>query len=269
MFNKTRVYDLSFVSPRRKQQTNPQIVFTVHKDHLGGYIQRLDAVKSTFRKEIATYFGSDREFTLPELSSKKEFGFEKCGTLTESDDQINLCINLSEKALLDVVMTINVLTVVLIVPPDGPTYLSNQSQLLELETICRRNRSEGYGHAIGGQVSPRFISWIRTLCKDASEHDYVPVPESVVEAMREAWIAVVQKEYKKWARDCSGYFYPEGRFVLNCMGNACDVAIYPDGFRGDEKYGSNFSCHNLDHARQQITLIAGLARMCELVRQNE
>lgn len=58
--------------------------------------------------------------------------------------------------------------------------------------------------------------------------------------------------------------------MLGCFGNACDIDIYPDHTCGemDEPY-VRFSCHNLDTAAQQMTLLAGLAKLCELARAEE
>ncbi len=55
-----------------------------------------------------------------------------------------------------------------------------------------------------------------------------------------------------------------------CPGDACDVSIYPDQIYGDAlgTKSVRFACHNLDSAAQQITLIAGIAKLCELARND-
>jgi len=86
--------------------------------------------------------------------------------------------------------------------------------------------------------------------------------------MRQAWVAVVPQDLREWASKCGAWITVDGRFMFECLGDACDVAIYPDSLEGEE--GSvEFGCHNLDQARQQVTLLAGLAKLCALARNDE
>lgn len=72
-------------------------------------------------------------------------------------------------------------------------------------------------------------------------------------------------------RECRATIAPDGRFNLKCPGNACEVSIYPDRLYGDNMgtRSVQFSCHNLDGAVQQITLLVGIAKLCELARNKE
>ncbi|HVV38969.1 MAG TPA: hypothetical protein VHD31_01455 [Candidatus Paceibacterota bacterium] len=269
MYNTAHVYDLSFVAPTRKPRTKPQIVFTLDEELLSELNNRLQHLLR--RVNAARYCGREVQFwyPTPDLFGRIEFGFEKCGLMTKHDGDVSLRIELSEEMLFCSTLTINLLAHALIVPFEGRK-LSNRPQLIDLETLCDRDRLQGYGHDIGGYVSGGVNAWLRKQGTQVPDDRYsIPVPEEVITAMRHAWYAVAAEDQKRWASECGGRIANDGRFMLECFGNACDVAIYPDNAVADEKGSVPFSCHNLDRPDQQITLIAGLAKLCELVRKEE
>jgi hypothetical protein len=125
-------------------------------------------------------------------------------------------------------------------------------------------KSEYGHHPLGGEISEKMRAWI---CAYATEHEkntmwgmISPLPRGVKAAMREVWRTLSPSGLKKYANAASGSLRSDGRFILGCSGDACDVAIYPG-------YGNQFDCHNLDTAQQQITLFAGLVKLIEIAER--
>jgi len=269
MYNTAQLYELSFVSPSRRPRTKPRIVFTIKAEHLEEIIRRLRILGEQRHEYALKYCPRYPTFGYPmvNLFGRKEFGYGRCGLVNEVDEDVRFEIELAGGDQLSCcTLTLKVLTMALAVPIAN--WSSNQLQQVDLETRCDSADIYGYNHAVGGYISSRLMSWLREQGRGSVKNRHVPVPEEVTRAMRHAWSAVCSKSRLRWTRECSGYIAPDGMFTLGCFGNACDLAIYPDCGRMTDSY-IQLSCHNLDSADQQITLIAGLAKLCELARRNE
>lgn len=268
MYNASELYELSFVAPQRRPRTKPRIVFTIKREHFDEVSRRLGIVADGMRRHADAYCSPETAFSYPapDLFGKIEFGYGSCGYVVLSDESARFEIELSRMKLFCGTLTIKALTMALAVPADERK--SNRQQQVDISMRCDHD-AVGYGHAVGGYVSQRLLDWLRRHATTSSER-YIPLPEDVVRAMRQAWSAVATDQRLSWTRDCGAYVAPDGRFSLNCFGNACDLAIYPDGSCGrmTDPY-VQFGCHNLDSADQQITLLAGLAKLCEVARENE
>lgn len=266
MYHEARLYDLSFVSSKRKPATNPQIVFTIEKKHLPNLIVCLERLVQWADVESYAHKHIDFCLPVPDLFGNVEFGYGACGFVKEAKDEVSLYIELCEKHLANATMTINLLTQVLCGAFNDEVQSSNRKQQVDLETCCM---NKTHGHAVGGYISGEVREWLRKLWHKGPNNNWMhfaPAPQEVIRAMRQTWSAVASKDLKRWTKDCNGAVTEDGRFILNCIGDACDLAIYPDNVYADD-YGSvRFSCHNLDGARQQLTLLAGLAKLCELAR---
>lgn len=271
MYNTSQLYEFSFVSPRRRPRTKPRIVITIKTEHLEELDRRLRILADNWLSHANDYCSPDVTFMYPtsDLFGHTEFGYGKCGFVTTNNDETRIEIELSGGVqLYCCTLSIKLLLMALAVPMD--IRQSNQTQQVDVEMRCDRFDPNGYNHAVGGYASSRMIVWLQSQGRRSENGHNVPLPGEVVRAMRQAWIAVCSAEQKKWAQECGGYITPDGRFILGCFGNACDIAIYPDHTCGEMTGLSvRFSCHNLDSADQQITLLAGLAKLCELARQDE
>ena len=155
----------------------------------------------------------------------------------------------------------------------GPLLLGalNDPRTVEI-MLNAEHRAEGYGHAVGGHLSSTLVEWLREYAKDKASgsgiHQAAPLPDEVLLAMQTAWKAVTDPERHEygeppythgWVRQC-------GAFSLVCFGDACDLSIYPDETQHGVHESVQFGCHNLDSSEQQLTLVAGLAKLCELAR---
>lgn len=261
-------FDFSFVAPNRKRRTKPQLVFTFDQRHLPEVETRLVILSSRWAVEY--YLGKPVEFALPrpDLFGRMECGYDRCAIVTFEGENVSFRLELEAKQLSAITATIALFTSALDAPFELVQVRSNRVQQIELTTRCE-NESMGWDHAIGGYISSEVRSWLRRKSTHLDEKKWAnEASPEIVAAMRQAWKAVVPKSSREWARDCRARIATDGRFILECMGNACDVAIDP-GSMEIENDVTEFGCHNLDQARQQVTLLAGLAKLCEIVRRDE
>lgn len=268
MYHKNRVYDLSFTPSKKGGADKPYLVFTLEKKHFQQCRVCLERLAGWTGSE--KYLGKERQFHVPasDLFGNTRFGYGDCGFVTENAEKVSFHIELSEQTLQDATLTIHLLTQALLV--DYPSASSNRYQDVDIETCCSLSE---HGHSVGGYMSGQVREWIRRQW-DASPHDgfmgWAAAHPRIISAMRQTWVAVTPHKMHRWAGECSGYITEDGRFILNCFGNACDIAIYPDNIHAGLEYESaRFSCHNLDTAAQQVTLLAGLAVLCELSRADD
>lgn len=264
MYNELHTYDFSFVAPDRVRRTKPQLVFTIHREHLPEVVKRLHTLASRWRED--SYLEAATEFTLPlpDMFGRVEFGYGRCGLVTSEGQRLSLRLELSQEKLFHLTATIHLLTVALSLP--FSVKLSNRQQPVSISTNCTMNSI--HGHMVGGYVSAEVHAWLFKKVRQLKEPAWSkPGPRPIVRAMKQAWRAVTLKEDHRWSTSCHVRFTRDGRFILECLGDACDLAIYPDslGVRGSP---IEFGCHNLDQARQQITLLAGLAKLCDLATQD-
>jgi hypothetical protein len=274
MYNDAQQYTLSFVPPQRRPKTRPRLVVSTYRDYLPELQSRLSVLTENWQPHADSYCGgADKQFCFPIQSlfdGPVPFGYGRCGCMSIDgkvmyfefelrNGDASQCIALSLKLLLQA----------LNVAMPGPRQ-TNQPQQIEVEMRCEWD-AVGYGHAMGGSISPLLLEWLKRHAAQGDGNTYVPLPAPVVSAMRATWMAVAYDDMGRWASDCSGYTTRDGRFSLVCFGNACDIAIYPDGSCGSARDGNyhRFSCHNLDRSDQQLTLLAGLAKLCEIARTEE
>jgi hypothetical protein len=114
---------------------------------------------------------------------------------------------------------------------------SNCIQLMTLETNL--SNAATWGAMMRGEASPALRAWVRT------NHANERVHARICETMRRAYQSL------HWSKHSSRFGFrvhltEDGRFSLDCPGNACDVSIYWDGVHVGDDSGARISCHNLD-----------------------
>jgi len=128
-------------------------------------------------------------------------------------------------------------------------------QLLTLQTITQCGPH-------GGSLSGEISIYMKDIL--ASFLGKVRFTE-ITDAMRSCYDQMVGlREFHKWSFDA---YIENGRFIINCPGDAC--GLHPSDWYERKGEGFEFSCHNVDSSIQQLTLIAGLAKLCDLVRDRE
>lgn len=127
-------------------------------------------------------------------------------------------------------------------------------QLLFVETNTVAGMS---GTPIYGTLGIPFTRWLRQLP--------VGYIEKAQEALKAAWQKMNGKEFghiDKFNTWCE--VREKGWLSISCPGDR--TGIYPAHHGLREEEGYEFHCHNVDHPRQQLTLLACLASLCDMVR---
>ncbi|MDP2946315.1 MAG: hypothetical protein Q8N61_02580 [bacterium] len=138
---------------------------------------------------------------------------------------------------------------------------SSIPQLLTVQTITQRNM---HGGSLWGEYSLHLRKWLASLWQDGC----APIPE-MSRVMQTAYTKMFgPSDYIKDYNFRASVDYEWGWLNVDCPGDAC--GLHPEhGAEYDMKYGRGykFSCHNVDNAGQQITLLAGLAALHDLARR--
>lgn len=131
---------------------------------------------------------------------------------------------------------------------------ASKKQIFEIWSGCRDNC-----HSLGGYYSPAFMRWLDQF------PTWTEFPE-VEEAMRQTYLFMFHERRRKMLIfDFKAKLLHPGYLTLDCPGDAC--GIHPSRHGNTSDRGCEFTCHNLDSAAQQLTLLAGLAALHDQVRK--
>ena len=130
-------------------------------------------------------------------------------------------------------------------------------QLILVNTITQQN---SHGGSLGGIYSIPLTRWLSSL------EPHVEITEMTA-AMVRAWEKMFRKvdEYDRHS------FYANvtnknGWLNVSCSGDRC--GLHPaDSWGPRPSEGYKFACHNVDTPMQQLTLLAGLAALCDRARK--
>jgi hypothetical protein len=244
-------YEPSHLAPSGK----PELYFVFGKHVFPGFVVRtrqfITSQGDVF-KTFHTYFEKETPFAI----SEERFGFGECAYMKRLGGDWEIRLPMIREHVSHLAATISCIA------QCGALYLAPENraqfggQQIELNTITRM---EMHGHSMWGRVYPALGRWLK------AQHGHLDT--SVVRAMQSVWKEVCHPGHEEYARECSARLWNDGRFAFECFGDACDLAIYPDEGECDLESGhTRFSCHNLDTASQQLTLLAGLAQMLTIAR---
>ena len=265
-------YDFRFVSGINGQPPELTIALSTHNVNelnvrLNAYVRgMLEHARSCLGPQSALFALPAPDF----LGCKNRFGYNDCGYVTCDEQNTLLHLPLATgRKLHQTVLSLHVLFMVLGVAFEDTPQKSNRVQKATIDTRVDHTRHD-WGYMVSGWVNAAVIQWsrgyaLKELGAGYSNHrtQAVPLPFPIIEAMRETWTSVARPSLKRWTRDYSGQLTTDGRFHFKCFGDACDLSIYPDQLYDGAEF-SQFGCHNLDTPEQQITLLAGLAKLLEL-----
>ncbi len=130
-------------------------------------------------------------------------------------------------------------------------------QLMIVDTIIDTGM---HGGSLGGEFSIPLTQWLASLYQGRD----TPIPE-MTQAIKTAYGHIFGD-----LKHCNDYYFrayvgsENGGLVADCPGDAC--GIHPSDWGRIKGMGYEFSCHNVDNAAQQITLLAGLATLHDKAR---
>ena len=264
-------YDLKFVARGSISKTS-EIVFIICKSNWGELKKRVARLVIN-NNEFESYFQNESIYFnhfLPNIFGDIDFGYNSCGYVTTGKNELCLRIRLLPFPWTRYcAATINILTKAL--STSFKNTLSKKVQLVEISTMSEL-RSGGCGHATSGEVSTKIIKWLATYASKkltgGSSMNLVSIHPSIIKASQIAWQGVSTGYIRNNSTYIEGSISKSGAFTINCPGSACDLSVYQDSLNYCFEDKVQLSCHNLDSAEQQLTLLSGLAKMCSLVRRS-
>ncbi len=255
VMDKQSVYLLDFVS--KSKQRGPEIVVSINQDHVEDVfdvlaVQRKELEES---KRIVSYLKRQRRVVF-KVDRYGKIGYGSCCIVREEHGQTDLCFRLERRKRLEIAATLQAILDVL-----NPFVLAEFDHGVQQVELATNTEARFHGHSVSGHGSAKLRSW---LLGEASKPDST-AQRTVTNAMQEAWACIADHTHIRYANEVGARIVEDGRFLLGCFGNACDLSVYPEGVIGDD-HPFEFSSHNLDMPSQQLTLIAGLAQLCALAR---
>lgn len=229
-------------------------------------IERSDSYIRAYLEDDTSVF----TFPFPDLFGKRGFGYRSCGYVTVDAGKAYFRLPLRPYPwTYRTALTISLLTKVLrsLVTKDQWNG-SNQDMILMV--LCDRGKAGGHGHALGGFVSQRVLAWVKSYAEKTNDRDSIAIHPAIIQAEQATWHTINPPDMQKYASrfNIRSKAYQSGAFILTCFGDACDVGVYPSNYSGNEAGLITLDSHNLDTDCQQLTLLAGLAKLCQLVRSS-
>ncbi len=136
---------------------------------------------------------------------------------------------------------------------------SDLKQLFILTTCTGEGQ---HSHSTGGFASPSFVKFLRGHVSDGKKFVHL---NAILTVMSDADEIMCDSA---GGHDGFRAYVSNGQVVLSCPGNACELST-DQPISGSDEMGSGISCHNLDSALQQLTLLAGFAALSTLCDQQK
>lgn len=137
---------------------------------------------------------------------------------------------------------------------------SAENQLMIIDGICYGNDTSERG--ISGEFSPVVREWLRQF---PANQDI----GSIVDTMHNVYVlGLSRKQSSLYARySFSAHSFGDGLLHLKVPGTC--ACIGPGTSSVQEDRGFRLSPHNIDSPSQQFAMLAGLGKLCELVRAEQ
>ena len=223
-------YDLFFRRDAVGARHGPMLGFTMPRTEW----EAIPFTTPEPRADLAAYLGKEVKW---KATAAGALGFGGCARIGKQSKMVEVLLPLHPLNVRNTMLTLSFL--LQDIRPWQRTHDPSHDHL-QLYVGCGTEYQTIFGCA-----SPEFQAGLVQL----GSSDF----EVVMTDMRRAWRATATPQLKNCADRCRARVH-DGRFELDCFGDACDLSMYPDST-------PEFSCHNLDIPFQQATLLAGLASL--------
>ncbi len=148
------------------------------------------------------------------------------------------------------------------------TFFSNIALFPEQQTICQApqlmtlqtmTEYDMHGGSLGGTYGKHVTAFLSTH----GPHTALPYMIDAMKAAYDAMIGLREFDKHSFLADVA---YENGWLNVSCPGDAC--GLHPSHYGTEKGRGYEFSCHNVDNPAQQITLLAGLGALHDVVRDS-
>lgn len=126
-------------------------------------------------------------------------------------------------------------------------------QLMTFQTITEEGM---HGGSLSGEISIPLYNSLKTFGEHAELSEAIHAMKITHDTM------VGNRELYQHSFNA---YVKKGFFIINCPGDAC--GLHPSDWYTHEGQGYEFSCHNVDSAIQQITLLVGLATLADMAKK--
>lgn len=251
-----------------------ELVFKTYPVHAARIRERLERDGGAASlAPVVEYLGS----AVPFSTDGAFFGFDRCGNFFVNENEVEYRFPIVSKNVMKICLSVHVLSRLFGAllaearqdsAPNGP-----RKQIASFMSFVAIERGFMHSHPLGGEVFAPMRRWLEELVARQeppreSVDDRWSVPHEVDDALQTTWCAVASRQARRYFKDCCGYISGDARFSLHCLGDACDLSMYPDGITNDSTHPFRFDCHNLDGPTQQLTLLAGFAAMYQLAAKD-
>ena len=135
---------------------------------------------------------------------------------------------------------------------------AKEPQLLTVTTITDRGN---HGGSLQGNYGIVFCNW---LDEQKPNHELKEVKASMAKAYSEMMGEISRLDPHGFL----AYMQDKGRVTLKVPGDASDLFVEANTIIENNR-GREFYSHNIDTPVQQITLLVGLAKLCDLARKSK
>lgn len=130
-------------------------------------------------------------------------------------------------------------------------------KLIEISSFRFNPGQSFYGFGLSANIYKQSFPWL--------EYNKESVIPNVAKAMQMANEKLIRRA--EAINRFQLLIHEDMRFRIDVPGNACDIAIYPDRFMHFRSDYEEVNPHNTDTPVQQLTLLVGLAKMCDEIRK--
>jgi hypothetical protein len=137
-----------------------------------------------------------------------------------------------------------------------------QTDEKQLLSLIQRVDYGTHGSSIGGKFSPYFINFLKSF---GENYRWQHVSDLVFSTYEHMWIPENPRKDKSFGRMRTGAYQSlPGNLMIDVPGDACGIHPSPHVEKICDDQGIKFTCHNVDNPMQALSILTGLAAMCDL-----
>ena len=263
--NVENVYRLSLVTKESSCANVPELQIHIQNNKSVSFWEKL-------MEELQSSPTSETAFAVPqEMNIDGVFGYQGCGYLTQNGTETHLSFPLYDFSAECVMRTMHVVLSALYYTffHLAKDHTVSDAQYVTLYLNDRYNISKP---TPAGFVFPILIESLKKIALSERGKIRECVIRHIDNAMQEVWQEIAPVPRKHLKKECRAGISQSGFFSLVCASGVEIASDRDDVQKGGVPQGAYptlLQSYNIHTAYEHLTLIAGLARMLDLVRANE
>ena len=264
--NVENVYRLSLVTKESSSANVPELQIHIQNNKSVSFWEKL-------MQELESSPSIETTFAVPkEMKAGDVFGYQGCGYLTQNDTETHLSFPLYDFSAECVMRTMHIVLSALYF-----TFLhfakDHTVSDAQYVTLYLNNRYDISKPTPAGFVFPILIESLKKIALSKGGKVRECMVRQIDDAMKEVWQEIAPETRKCLKKECCAGISQLGFFSLMCANDAeiasdRDIDVQKGGI-SQGAYPILLQSYSIHTAYEYLTLIAGLARMLDLVRANE